>query len=98
MGINPVMTAEEQKIIDASLEQAQTLHANISGTWDGDTIASFYYNVLSGTIARNGPEVAQAITAMLTEVYASTARSHADLGRLTSGFVASKPNPNPAAE
>lgn len=81
------MTAEEQKIIDTSLDQARSLHANISQMWDGDTSAAFYYSVLSGAIARNGPEVAQAITAMLTEVYANTARSHTDLGKLSNGFA-----------
>ena len=86
------MTAEEQKIIDTSLEQARSLHANISNMWDADTRSAFYYSVLSGTIARNGPEVAQALTAMLTEVYGNTARSHADLGKLANGFANGKPD------
>jgi hypothetical protein len=81
------MTPEEQKIIDTSLDQVRTLHTNISNMWDGDTRATFYYSVLSGTIARNGPEVAQAITAMLTEIYSNTAKSHVDLGKLANGFA-----------
>ena len=81
------MTSEEQKIIDTSLEQVKSLHANIGNMWDGDTRAAFYYSVLSGTIARNGADVAQAITAMLTEVYGNTAKSHVDLGKLANGFA-----------
>jgi hypothetical protein len=81
------MSAEDQKIIDTSLDQVRTLNQNIGNMWDGDTRASFYYNVLSGTIARNGPEIAQAITAMLTEVYTNTAKARVDLGRLTTGFA-----------
>jgi hypothetical protein len=80
------MTPEEQKIIDASLNQAATLHDNLRNMWDGDAMATFYYSVISGTIARSGPEVAQALTAMLTEVYTNTAKSHVDLGRLANGF------------
>ena len=82
------MTTEEQKIIDTSLEQMRTLHQNISTMWDSDAQAAFYYSVLSGTVARNGVEVAQALTAMLTEVYTNTARSHVDLGKLANGFPA----------
>ena len=81
------MTESDQKIIDTSLNQVRALHENISSMWGGDACAAFYYSVLSGTIARNGPAVAQALTAMLTEVYANTARSHADLGKLTAGFA-----------
>jgi hypothetical protein len=82
------MTEADQKIINTSLDQVRTLHENISGMWDGDAVASFYYNVLSGTIARNGAEVAHALTAMLTEIYANTAKAHVDLGKLSNGFVA----------
>ena len=81
------MTQTDQKIIDASIAQISNLHANISNMWDGETRAMFYYSVLSGTIARNGPEVAHAITAMLTEIYANTAKSHTDLGKLANGFA-----------
>ena len=93
----PAMTAEEQKIIDTSLEQLRTLHQNISTMWDSDTRATFYYGVLSGAVARNGAAVAQALTAMLTEVYTNTARSHVDLGKLANGF-AGGPGAGPAAE
>lgn len=81
------MTPEEQKIIDTSLNQARSLHDNLRNMWDSDTLATFYYGVISGTIARNGPEVAQALTAMLTEVYTNTAKSHVDLGKLANGFA-----------
>jgi len=91
------MTEEEQKIIDTSLGQARTLHDNLRGMWDGDTLASFYYGVISGTIARNGPEVAKALSAMLTEVYANTAKSHVDLGKLANGFANGKTDSAPAA-
>ncbi|MBF9220357.1 hypothetical protein [Hymenobacter ruricola] len=84
------MTPEEQKIIDASLDQARRLHDNLRGIWDGDTLATFYYSVISGTIARNGPEVAKALGAMLTEVYTNTAKSHVDLGKLANGFANGK--------
>lgn len=93
------MTEEEQKIIDTSLDQARSLHENIRQMWDGDTMATFYYGVISGTIARSGPEVAKALTAMLTEVYANTAKSHVDLGKLANGFANGSSNsatdPNP---
>ena len=91
------MTAEEQKTIDTSLEQMRTLHQNISTMWDSDTRATFYYSVLSGAVARNGAAVAQALTAMLTEVYTNTARSHVDLGKLANGF-AGGPGAGPVAE
>jgi hypothetical protein len=77
------MTPEEQKIINTTLDQARTLHTNLQGMWDGDALATFYYSVISGTIARNGPEVAKALSDMLTEIYANTAKSHQDLGRLS---------------
>ncbi|MDB5234053.1 MAG: hypothetical protein JWR44_1046 [Hymenobacter sp.] len=86
------MTKTDQEIIDASLRQVQTLHKNVSSLWDGDTLATFYYSIISGTIARNGPEVAQALTAMLTEVYANTTKSHTDLGKLANGFSYGKPD------
>ena len=85
------MTTEEQKIIDTSLEQARKLHDNMRQMWDGDTLASFYYGVISGAIARSGPDVAKALTAMLTEVYANTAKSHVDLGKLANGFANGRP-------
>ncbi|MDO7851803.1 hypothetical protein [Hymenobacter convexus] len=81
------MNESEQKIIDTSLDQARTLHENIRQMWDGDTLATFYYGVISGTIARNGPEVAKALSAMLAEVYANTTKSHVDLGKLANGFA-----------
>lgn len=86
------MTEADQKIINTSLDQVRTLHENISGLWDGDTRAAFYYSVVAGAIARNGPEVAQALTAALTEVFASTARSHEALGKLASGFANGQPD------
>jgi hypothetical protein len=81
------MTEEEQKTIDTSLEQARKLHDNVRQMWDGDTLATFYYSVISGAIARSGPDVARALSAMLTEVYANTAKSHVDLGKLAHGFA-----------
>lgn len=87
------MTETDQKIINASLDQARKLHDNLRNMWDGDTLASFYYSVVSGTIARSGPEVAQALTAMLTEVYTNTAKSHVDLGKLANGFANGKTEP-----
>jgi hypothetical protein len=51
--------------------------------WDADTIIAFYYRVLSGTIARNGPEVAKAITDMLTQNFDNTTKAHANLSGLT---------------
>lgn len=81
------MTQTDQKIIDASIAQVRSLHENISKMWDADTRAMFYYSVVAGAIARNGPEVAQALTTMLTEVFANTAKSHADLGKLANGFA-----------
>lgn len=90
------MNAVDQKLIDASLEHVRVLHKNISSMWDGDALATFYYSVIAGAIARNGPEVAQALTATLTEVYANTAKSHVDLGKLTSGFPPSAADPTAA--
>ena len=95
------MTESDQKIVTASLDQARILHDNLRGMWDGDTLATFYYSVISGTIARNGPEVAKALAAMLTELYANTARAHVDLGKLANGFATGMPgegNSSPAAE
>ena len=80
------MTEADQKIIDASLAHVRTLHTNMSSMWDGDTLASFYYNVISGTMARNNPDVARALMAMLSEVYENTAKSRVELGKLTLGF------------
>jgi hypothetical protein len=88
------MTPEEQKIINTSLEQARTLHDNLRGMWDGDTLATFYYSVISGTIARNGPDVAKALSVMLTEIYTNTAKSHTDLGKLTNGFSGNSTQPS----
>ena len=84
------MSKADQKSIDSSLAQLQSLHKNLGSMWEGDAMASFYYSVLSGTVARNSPEVAQAIMAMLTEVYENTARAHTDLGKLTQGFPATQ--------
>ena len=84
------MSKADQKSIDSSLAQLQSLHKNLGSMWEGDALASFYYSVLSGTVARNSPEVAQAIMAMLTEVYENTARAHTDLGKLTQGFPATE--------
>lgn len=81
------MSASEHKSIDSSLAQLQNLHHNMSSMWDGDALAAFYYSVISGTVARNSPEVAQAIMGMMTEVYENTARSHTNLGKLTQGFA-----------
>ena len=52
-------------------------------------MAAFYYRVLSGSVARNGPEVARAISAMLTEVFDSSTKAHASLGNLTNGLPGS---------
>ncbi|UOQ96004.1 hypothetical protein MUN81_12095 [Hymenobacter sp. 5317J-9] len=87
------MTESDQKIIDTSLEQARALHDNLRGMWDGDALATFYYGVISGTMARGGPEVAKALSAMLIEVYTNTARSHVDLGKLANGFAGSAQPP-----
>lgn len=87
------MTDTDQKIIEQTLEQARTLHENARRMWDGNSLATFYYSVLAGAVARSGPEVARAISAQLTEVYANTAKSHVDLGKLANGFAA-----GPAAE
>ncbi|MDO7847488.1 hypothetical protein Q5H92_14045 [Hymenobacter sp. M29] len=92
------MNESEQKIINTSLDQARTLHENIRQMWDGDTLATFYYGVISGAIARSGPEVAKALSVMLTEVYANTAKSHVDLGKLANGFANGKNDSSPASE
>ncbi|ALW86170.1 hypothetical protein AUC43_14365 [Hymenobacter sedentarius] len=88
------MTQSDQKSIDDALEHLRNLHHNASSMWDSDTLATFYYSVIGGTIARNGPEVAKALMATLTEVYTSTAKSHVELGQLTKGF-ASNTTPEP---
>ena len=80
------MDKTDQKIIDTTLDQLRGVHENMGRLWDAETMASFYYNVLSGTIARNGPDVAQAIARMLTEVFDNATKSHANLGGLTNGF------------
>ena len=80
------MTDSDQKIIDTSLEQLKSVHANMGNLWDAETMATFYYSLLSGTIARNGPDVARAVTAMLSELFDSASKSHANLGNLTNGF------------
>ncbi|PJJ60506.1 hypothetical protein CLV45_1935 [Hymenobacter chitinivorans DSM 11115] len=76
------MDATDRKIIDTSLEQLRTLHQNISPLWPADTLAAFYYEVLSGSMARYGPEVAQAISAILSEKFDNASKAHASLGQL----------------
>jgi hypothetical protein len=84
---NPAtMDKTEQKIIDTSLAQLKSVHENMGRLWDAETMATFYYRVVSGTIARNGPEVAQALSSMLSEVFDSAAKANASLGGLTNGF------------
>jgi hypothetical protein len=78
------MTNTEQKLNDTSLEQLRSVHENMGRLWDADTTISFYYQVLSGTVARNGPEVAKAITDMLSEKFDNLTKAHANLGGLTS--------------
>ncbi|MBF9238919.1 hypothetical protein I2I05_16060 [Hymenobacter sp. BT683] len=90
------MTEADQKLIDSTLGQMRALHTNMGTMWDGDAIAAFYYNVLTGAIARNGPELARPLMEILTEVYENTAKSHVDLGRLTTGL--SSPNVAPASD
>jgi|SRR6476469_7672701 len=80
------MDKTDQKIIDTTLDQLKAVHGNMGRLWDAETMATFYYSVLSGTIARNGPEVAKAIADMLSEVFDNAAKSHANLGSLTNGF------------
>ena len=87
------MSQPDKKSIDSSLAQLQSLHHNMSSMWDGDALAAFYYNVLSGTVARHTPEVAQAIMSMVAEVYENTARSHTNLGKLTQGFPSAENTP-----
>ncbi|WP_426059220.1 hypothetical protein [Hymenobacter sp. B1770] len=91
------MTEADQKFINSSLEHVRTLHTNISNMWDADAIAAFYYSVLTGTIARNGPEVSRPLLDMLAEVYENTAKSHVDLGRLTTGLNFGKDNQGPSS-
>jgi hypothetical protein len=79
------MTKTEQKIIDTSLDQLRGVHENMGRLWDADTISNFYYQVLTGTIARHGPEVAQAVTHMLSEKFDNLTKAHANLGRLAGG-------------
>lgn len=76
------MDATDRKIIDTSLEQLRTLHQNIGQLWPADTLAAFYYEVLSGSIARHGPEVAQAISAILSEKFDNATKAHASLGHI----------------
>jgi len=87
------MDKTEQKIIDTTLEQLRSVHANMGSLWDAETMATFYYSVLSGTIARNGPDVARALADMLTEVFDSASKSHANLGSLTNGFTNNNSQP-----
>jgi hypothetical protein len=83
------MDQTDQKIIDTSLDQLKGVHANMGRLWDAETMATFYYSVLSGTIARNGPDVAKALSDMLTELFDSATKAHASLGNLTNGFPGS---------
>ncbi|TGE28524.1 hypothetical protein [Hymenobacter metallicola] len=76
------MEATDRKIVDTSLDQLRSLHQNIGKLWPADTLAAFYYEVLSGTIARHGPEVAQAISAILSEKFDNASKAHASLGQL----------------
>lgn len=87
------MNQTDQKIIETSLDQLKSVHANMGNLWDAETMATFYYSVLSGTIARNGADVARAVSGMLTELFDSASKSHANLGSLTNGF----PNSGQAA-
>ncbi|WP_046242549.1 hypothetical protein [Hymenobacter terrenus] len=80
------MTHSDQQTIDITLNQLRAVHTNMGSLWDADTMATFYYSVLSGTVARNGPEVAQAIGNMISEVFDNAARAHANLGSLTNGL------------
>lgn len=89
------MNHSDQKTIDQALEHVRTLHANMSSMWDCDTLSAFYHSVIAGTIARSGPEVAQALMTTLTEVYTSTAKSHVELGQLTKGLGSSRTPASP---
>ncbi|SFP88509.1 hypothetical protein [Hymenobacter arizonensis] len=80
------MNEDDQKFIDSTLERVRSLHNNISNMWDAEAVAAFYYSVLTSTIARNGPEVSRPLLDVLAQVYESTAKSHVDLGRLTTGL------------
>jgi hypothetical protein len=82
------MNATDQTIIDTSLEQLRSVHENMGQLWDADTIIAFYYRVLSSTIARNGPDVAKAITDMLSQNFDNTTKAHAALGMLGSSGTA----------
>ncbi|UOQ51780.1 hypothetical protein [Hymenobacter cellulosivorans] len=86
------MDATDRKIIDTSLEQLRTLHQNIGQLWPADTLAAFYYEVLSGTIARHGPEVAQAISAILSEKFDNATKAHASLGQIGMNGTADNTN------
>ncbi|MCB2377071.1 hypothetical protein LGH70_05730 [Hymenobacter sp. BT635] len=76
------MDATDRNIIDTSLDQLRSLHQNIGQLWPADTLAAFYYEVLTGSIARNGPEVAQAISAILSEKFDNATKAHASLGQI----------------
>ncbi|MBD2768419.1 hypothetical protein IC235_10995 [Hymenobacter sp. BT664] len=80
------MTHSDQQTIDTTLNQLRAVHANMGNLWDAETMATFYYSVLSGTVARNGPEVAKAISSMTAEVFDNASKSHANLGSLTNGL------------
>jgi hypothetical protein len=80
------MNPTDQKTIDVTLEQLRSVHANMGRLWDADTMATFYYSVLSGCVARNGPDVARAVSTMLNEVFDNAAKTHASLGSLTNGL------------
>lgn len=88
------MEAPDRKIVATSLDQLRTLHENIGKLWPADTLAAFYYEVLSGTIARHGPEVAQAISSILSEKFDNATQAHASLGQL--GMHASPTDDTPA--
>ena len=80
------MTHSDQQTIDTTLNQLRAVHANMGNLWSAETMATFYYSVLSGTVARNGPEVAKAIGNMVTEVFDNASKSNANLGSLTNGL------------
>jgi hypothetical protein len=83
------MNHSDRQTIDTTLHQLRTVHANLGNLWDADTMATFYYSVLSGTVARNGPEVAQAIGDMVRELFDNATKAHANLGSLTNGLPGS---------
>jgi hypothetical protein len=88
------MTHSDQQTIDTTLDQLRAVHANMGSLWDADTMATFYYSVLSGTVARNGPEVAKAIGDMVSELFDNAAKAHANLGSLTKGLSSGGPAPS----